>query len=160
MTSALANYLTRRAYFKYASFKYSSAAPSLARLRRMALVIARLGVAVACIALSDLAAADEDAVLVYIYSPSCGACQQFDREVGPIYPKTTEAQTLPMQKIRYETWRDDRGPFADCAVSPVFGTPTFIQMRGCEELDRVTGYSDQELFWLALRRMLNRLDSK
>ena len=98
-------------------------------------------------------------VLVYIYSPSCGACQQFDREVGPIYPKTTEAQTLPMQKIRYEAWRDGTAPFAHCAVSQVLGTPTFIQMRGCEELDRVTGYSDQELFWLALSRMLNRLDA-
>ena len=118
---------------------------------------------VACVALSDSALSEElteeEVVLVYIYSPSCGACQQFDREVGPIYPKTTEAQTLPMQKIRYEAWRDGTAPFAHCAVSPVLGTPTFIQIRGCEELDRVTGYSDQELFWLALRRMLNRLDA-
>ena len=114
---------------------------------------------VACIALSDLPLAEEDVVLIYIYSPSCGACQQFDREVGPIYPKTTEAQTLPIQKIRYEAWRDGTAPFTDCAVLPVLGTPTFIQIRGCEELDRVTGYSDQELFWLSLRRMLNRLDA-
>ena len=154
MTNLLANYLTR-----WANFKRSSAVPSLTRLARISSVIARLAVTVACIALSDLALAEEDVVLVYIYSPSCGACQQFDREVGPIYPKTTEAQTLPMQKIRYEAWRDGTAPFAHCAVSPVLGTPTFIQMRGCEELDRVTGYSDQELFWLALRRMLNRLDA-
>ena len=154
MTNLLANYLTR-----WANFKRSSAVPSLTRLGRISSVIARLAVTVACIALSDLALAEEDVVLVYIYSPSCGACQQFDREVGPIYPKTTEAQTLPMQKIRYEAWRDGTAPFAHCAVSPVLGTPTFIQMRGCEELDRITGYSDQELFWLALRRMLNRLDA-
>ena len=154
MTNLLANYLTR-----WANFKSSSAVPSLTRLGRISSVIARLAVTVACIALSDLALAEEDVVLVYIYSPSCGACQQFDREVGPIYPKTTEAQTLPMQKIRYEAWRDGTAPFAHCAVSQVLGTPTFIQMRGCEELDRVTGYSDQELFWLALRRMLNRLDA-
>ena len=154
MTNLLANYLTR-----WANFKRSSAVPSLTRLGRISSVIARLAVKVACIALSDLALAEEDVVLVYIYSPSCGACQQFDREVGPIYPKTTEAQTLPMQKIRYEAWRDGMAPFAHCAVSQVLGTPTFIQMRGCEELDRVTGYSDQELFWLALRRMLNRLDA-
>jgi len=154
VTNLLANYLTR-----WANFKRSSAVPSLTRLGRISSVIARLAVTVACIALSDLALAEEEVVLVYIYSPSCGACQQFDREVGPIYPKTTEAQTLPMQKIRYEAWRDGTAPFAHCAVSQVLGTPTFIQMRGCEELDRVTGYSDQELFWLALRRMLNRLDA-
>ena len=154
MTGLLANYLTRRA-----NLKRTPAVTSLARLGRISSVIARLGVTVACIALSNLALAEEDVVLVYIYSPSCGACQQFDREVGPIYPKTTEAQTLPMQKIRYEAWRDGTAPFAHCAMSPVLGTPTFIQIRGCEELDRVTGYSDQELFWLALRRMLNRLDA-
>jgi len=154
VTNLLANYLRRSA-----NFKRSFAVPSLTRLGRISSVIARLAVTVACIALSDLALAEKEVVLVYIYSPSCGACQQFDREVGPIYPKTTEAQTLPMQKIRYEAWRDGTAPFAHCAVSQVLGTPTFIQMRGCEELDRVTGYSDQELFWLALRRMLNRLDA-
>ncbi|MEK9989214.1 MAG: thioredoxin family protein [Halieaceae bacterium] len=154
MSALLRDFLTRGP-----AIKRSSAAPSLARLGRTSSAIARLAVMVACVALSDSALAEEHVVLVYIYSPSCGACQQFDREVGPIYPKTTEAQTLPMQKIRYEAWRDGTAPFAHCAVSPVLGTPTFIQIRGCEELDRVTGYSDQELFWLALRRMLNRLDA-
>lgn len=154
MTGLLAHFLTR-----WPNFKRPSPAPSLARRGLVSSVIARLGVTVTCIAVSDLPLAEEDVVLIYIYSPSCGACQQFDREVGPVYPKTTEAQTLPIQKIRYEAWRDGTAPFTDCAVLPVLGTPTFIQIRGCEELDRVTGYSDQELFWLSLRRMLNRLDA-
>ena len=141
------------------AIKRSAATLELRQAGLQSSILVWLGVAATSVALSGLASAESDAVLVYIYSPSCGACQQFDREVGPIYPKTTEAQTLPMQKIRYEAWRDGTAPFAHCAVSPVLGTPTFIQMRGCEELDRVTGYSDQELFWLALRRMLNRLDA-
>jgi hypothetical protein len=98
--------------------------------------------------------------LIYIYSPTCGACQHFDREVAPIYPKTPEAQQLPLLKIRLEDWRAGETPLKDCPLPSVFGTPTFIQMRGCEEIDRVTGYSDQELFWLSLGRMMNRTDPK
>ena len=30
-------------------------------------------------------------VLIYIYSPECGACRQFDHEVAPIYHKTDES---------------------------------------------------------------------
>jgi len=141
------------------AIKRSAATTELKRSGLQSSILLWLGVAATSVALSGLASAESDVALVYIYSPSCGACQQFDREVGPIYPKTTEAQKLPMQKIQFDAWRDGAAPFAHCALSPVLGTPTFIQLRGCEELDRVTGYSDQELFWLALRRMLNRLDA-
>jgi hypothetical protein len=154
VSALLRGLLTRRP-----AIKRSAATLELRQAGLQSSILVWLGVAATSVALSGLASAESDAVLVYIYSPSCGACQQFDREVGPIYPKTTEAQTLPMQKIQFDAWRDGTAPFAHCAVSPVLGTPTFIQMRGCEELDRVTGYSDQELFWLALRRMLNRLDA-
>jgi hypothetical protein len=125
--------------------------------------IARLGpiwLISACLATVAWATADSDVNLVYIYSPTCGACQQFDREVAPIYPKTREAQLLPLRKIDLEAWRSGQTPFTDCSLPAVLGTPTFIHMRGCEEIDRVTGYSDQELFWLSLGRMVNRVDPK
>ena len=125
--------------------------------------IARLGpiwLISACLAMVAWATADSDVNLVYIYSPTCGACQQFDREVAPIYPKTREAQLLPLRKIDLEAWRSGQTPFTDCSLPAVLGTPTFIHMRGCEEIDRVTGYSDQELFWLSLGRMVNRVDPK
>ena len=154
MSALLRAFLTRGP-----AIKRSAATTKLRQSGLQSSILMWLGVAATSVALSGLASAESDAVLVYIYSPSCGACQQFDREVGPIYPKTTEAQKLPMQKIQFDAWRDGAAPFAHCALSPVLGTPTFIQLRGCEELDRVTGYSDQELFWLALRRMLNRLDA-
>ena len=34
---------------------------------------------------ADTEAHSDSPVLIYIYSPECGACRQFDREVGPIY---------------------------------------------------------------------------
>lgn len=120
----------------------------------------RLLLIATCLAQGGVAAPEADITLIYIYSPTCGACQQFDREVAPIYPKTQEAQLLPLRKIGLEAWRSGQTPFTNCSLPTVFGTPTFIQMRGCEEIDRVTGYSDQELFWLSLGRMVNRVDPK
>ena len=115
-----------------------------------------------CTEMPDLAAAPASdtgkTLLIYVYSPDCGACRQFDSEIGPIYPKTMEAARLPLHKVLLEDWQKGATPFVECAADAVTGTPTFIQIRDCRELDRITGYSDADLFWLSLRRMINRLD--
>ena len=97
-------------------------------------------------------------VLLYIYSPECGACRQFDGEVGAVYPKTDESALLPLERVLIDDWQAHRHQLVDCASSDVIGTPTFLQIKDCKELDRITGYSDAELFWLGLRRMMNRID--
>ena len=99
------------------------------------------------------ARADE---LLYVFSPDCGACNRFDKEVGTVYAKTQEARVLPLVKVSFEQWQSGAHPLTNCAIGPVLGTPTFIQVAGCKELDRITGYSNDELFWIALKRMENR----
>lgn len=94
--------------------------------------------------------------LLYVFASDCGACNRFDREVGAIYAKTQEARALPLVKVSFEQWQANQHPFTDCAIGPVLGTPTFIQISDCKELDRITGYSNDELFWIALKRMENR----
>ena len=115
-----------------------------------------------CTEIPDLAAAPASdtgkILLIYVYSPDCGACRQFDREIGPIYPKTAEAASLPLHKVLLGDWQTGATELAECATDAVVGTPTFLQVQDCRELDRITGYSDAELFWLSLRRMINRLD--
>ena len=108
-------------------------------------------------ALVSLGAYPEHTVLVYVHSPTCGACAQFDREVGAIYHQTEESALLPLQRISLEAWQDGQYDHSDCVATPVSSTPTFVQIQDCREIDRVTGYSDEALFWLALRRMVNRL---
>ena len=98
-------------------------------------------------------------VLIYIYSPECGACRQFDREVGPIYSKTVESLALPIERVLIDDWQAKRHQLVECASAAVIGTPTFLQIQNCQELDRITGYSDAELFWLGHRRMMNRIES-
>lgn len=94
--------------------------------------------------------------LLYIYGPDCGACMQWQQDIGPIYAKTDEAKQLPLIKVTLNDWQAGRHPLTHCAIGPVLGTPTFIQVFQCEELDRIVGYSNDELFWLALGRMANR----
>lgn len=108
---------------------------------------------------AETAAHNDSPVLIYIYSPECGACRQFDREVGPIYEKTAESAALPLERVLIDDWQTDRHQLVECASAEVIGTPTFLQIRDCQELDRIIGYSDAELFWLGHRRMMNRIAS-
>ena len=108
---------------------------------------------------ADTTTHNDSPVLIYIYSPECGACRQFDREVGPIYEKTAESLALPMERVLIDEWQADRYQLVKCASAEVIGTPTFLQIRDCQELDRITGYSEAELFWLGHRRMMNRIKS-
>jgi hypothetical protein len=79
--------------------------------------------------------------------------------VGPIYSKTDESLTLPLERVLIDNWQANRHQLVECASAEVIGTPTFLQIRNCQELDRITGYSDAELFWLGHRRMINRIES-
>ena len=108
---------------------------------------------------ADTAAHSDSPVLIYIYSPECDACRQFDREVGPIYEKTAESLALPLERVLIDNWQANQHQLVECASAEVIGTPTFLQIRDCQELDRITGYSDTELFWLGHRRMMNRIES-
>ena len=94
--------------------------------------------------------------LLYVYGPDCGACMKFEAEIGDIYPKTEEAKHLPLRKVTLDDWRAGRHPLAECEINPILGTPTFVQVHDCVELDRITGYSNDELFWFALSRIANR----
>ena len=94
--------------------------------------------------------------LLYVYGPDCGACMKFEADIGDIYPKTDEAKHLPLRKVTLEDWRAGRHPLAECKIKPILGTPTFVQVHDCVELDRITGYSNDELFWFALSRIANR----
>ena len=94
--------------------------------------------------------------LVYVYSPDCGACMKFDKEVGAIYDKTKESAQLPMMKIELGQWQQGDHSLRQCDTEDVFATPTFIHLQDCIEVDRITGYSSDELFWFALERMDNR----
>ena len=135
-----------------------------ALMRAIALLLGLAGLVASATTLppgayADIAAGTDSPVLIYIYCPECDACRQFVREVGPIYSKTDESLELPLERVLIDDWQANRHHLVECASAEVIVTPTFLQIRDCQELDRITGYSDAELFWLGHRRMMNRIKS-
>lgn len=95
--------------------------------------------------------------LVYVYDDACAACQKFDREIAGTYQHTEEGERLPMVKINLADWLSGEHGFSRCQIQPVRGTPTFIQVVNCLERDRIAGYTSDELFWMAVNRMVNNI---
>ena len=104
-------------------------------------------------------AAASSAELYYFFDHKCGACQKFDREVGGHYSLTQEGQQAPIKKVEFQEWRQlEPKPYADVLAKPVFATPTFVMVHEGKEIERLTGYSNDELFWLAMQHMLYRVE--
>ncbi|MBD2860225.1 thioredoxin family protein [Spongiibacter sp. KMU-158] len=99
------------------------------------------------------------AELLYFYDPNCGACKNFDQQVGRIYSRTDEAQQAPMRKINIAGLSSQEIESASgiALKAGVVGTPTFVLADGETEIDRFSGYSNDELYWMSLQRLLNML---
>lgn len=114
-----------------------------------------------CFALVLLATClpNQAAELLYFYDPDCGACQDFGRKVGTIYPKTEEAELAPMRKINIAAL--DQATIRQRAQAQlqgdIPGTPVFVLVDKGREIDRFSGFSSDELFWMSLQRLLNQL---
>lgn len=93
------------------------------------------------------------ATLVYVRDATCPYCRQFDRRIGPIYPRSREATIAPMREI-------DRADVATSGlrlISPVIYTPTFLLVVDGREIGRIEGFTGEDFFWGQLERLLGRL---
>lgn len=90
--------------------------------------------------------------LVMVEEHGCIWCARWDKEIAPIYPKTSEGQAAPLRRI------DINDPLpADLTfdIKPVF-TPTFILMDSGTEISRLEGYPGEDFFWGVLGMMLEQ----
>ena len=133
--------------------------PGIPAPRRSSLVIrvSNWGLLITLIAATGLAPGSKADTLVYVYDDACAACQKFDREIAGSYHQTQESERLPMVKINLADWQSGEHGYSNCQIRPVHGTPTFIQVLNCRERDRIAGYTSDELFWMALNRMVNNI---
>lgn len=103
----------------------------------------------ACYPLSALAAD-----LVMYTRGGCPFCVRFEREVGPIYPKTREGKMAPLHRVELQA-----GGFRDSSLKePVVATPTFILMDDGHEVGRITGYLNEDMFWGLLGSLVAGID--
>ncbi len=90
--------------------------------------------------------------LVMVDQQGCVYCEQWEREIGPIYPKTVESHTAPLRHV-------DIGALAQSGIElvrTVHFTPTFLLVDNNRELARIEGYPGEDFFWGLLEMMLKR----
>jgi hypothetical protein len=89
-----------------------------------------------------------DVRMLMMEEPGCRYCAAWDADVGRGYAATAEGQFAPLQRVR-------RGaPELATLAKPATYTPTFIIMKGTNEVGRITGYPGQFYFWEELKEIL------
>ena len=94
------------------------------------------------------------AELLMITTAGCPFCARWEREVGPIYPRTAEGRRIPLRRAELRGFTEDL-----VLQAPLLYTPTFVLLDGRREVGRITGYSDDAAFWGLLGRLIATLDS-
>ena len=99
-----------------------------------------------------LAGAADAAELVMYRRDGCPWCAKWDREIGPIYPKTDFNKRAPLRLINLDHDRDL--PIAHGAIRY---TPTFVLVENAKEVGRIEGYPGDMFFWPRLSDLLEAL---
>ena len=84
--------------------------------------------------------------LVYVFSEHCVFCKAWERDVGSLYGDTEYAKKAPLFKIDISLFSEH---FTD-VTQRVLVTPTFILMSGNDEVGRIVGYQNRDLFFWTL----------
>ena len=90
--------------------------------------------------------------LVMVSSEYCIYCQIWEKQIGKIYPKTDIAKNYPLKRIELGNFLKDN----DYNVEKTKITPTFIFFEDKNEIGRITGYSNPEMFWWQVDEILQR----
>lgn len=104
---------------------------------------------VLCVLLALTMSAAQAAELVMYRRAGCPYCMAWDREIGPIYPKTEIGQRLPLRQVDVE-----RGDASVHLTSPIRFTPTFVLVEDGREKARIEGYPGEFFFWGLLEKLL------
>jgi hypothetical protein len=98
-----------------------------------------------------MAGAAHAAELVMFRRDGCSWCAKWDREIGPIYPKTEFNLRAPVRQVNLD---HDRDP--SIVHAPIHYTPTFVLIEDGKEVGRIEGYPGDEFFWVRLEKLLER----
>jgi hypothetical protein len=100
-----------------------------------------------------VAGAASAAELVMVRRDGCPWCAQWDREIGPIYPKTEIGRRLPLRMLDLNS----SGMASIKTRSPIHYTPTFVLVEKGAEIGRIEGYPGDAFFWGLLERLVEQL---
>ena len=98
-------------------------------------------------------AARAETILIMFEAQGCPYCELWKVQIGPIYPKTEEAQIAPLLIMDI----DDPLPEGVTIVFDPIYTPTFVLINDGKEVARLVGYPGEDFFWGLLNRMISKL---
>jgi hypothetical protein len=98
-----------------------------------------------------LTGAVQAAELVMYRRDGCPWCAKFDREIGPIYPRTEFNSRAPLRQVNLDRDRD-----TSIVHGPIRYTPTFVLAEDGKEVGRIEGYPGDGFFWPRLEDLLKR----
>lgn len=87
--------------------------------------------------------------LVMVEQPGCYTCKLWNKEIGPIYPKTEAGQHAPLRREQLSERPDDL-----TYARAVNYTPTFILIEDGAEIARLEGYPGEDFFWWHIENIL------
>ncbi len=94
--------------------------------------------------------------LIMFEQEACEWCEVWDKEIGPVYPKTTEGKLAPLRRVDIF---DDLPKDLKGITNPRF-TPTFVLFHDGKELGRIRGYPGEDFFWGMLGQLLKKPAAK
>jgi len=83
----------------------------------------------------------------------CPYCEQFDREIGPIYQKTDESAVAPLRRVDIDA--PIPADLGSVAVERI--TPVFVLVDKGREIGRIRGYPGEDNFWGLLAGLIGDL---
>jgi hypothetical protein len=124
----------------YAFAQFAAKVSGVRMLKAFLVIVALLGAAL------PLTAAE----LVMYRRAGCPYCLAWDREIGPIYPKTDIGKKTPLRQIHLDRGKDTSVELK----SPIRFTPTFVVVEDGKEKARIEGYPGEFFFWGVLEKLL------
>lgn len=93
----------------------------------------------------------QDLRLLMVEQAGCYYCRVFNRDIAPVYEKSTEGQAAPLVHVQL------RGDLPDGVTlnAQPFVTPTFILIGpDGAEIERLTGFPGEDFFWPYISDMI------
>ena len=94
--------------------------------------------------------------LLMVEEKWCPWCEQWNQEIGKVYPRTVEGALAPLRRL------DAHGSVPDGLrlKSGIHFTPTFVLLVDGQEVGRIEGYPGEDFFWALLGELLNALPAE
>src|SRR5262245_14616059 len=95
------------------------------------------------------------AELIMFEQAGCVWCETFDREIAPVYAKTTEGQRAPLRRVNIDYPLPPDLSF----VATERLAPLFVLVDKGREVGRIRGYPGEDHFWGLLGALIKKLDA-